>query len=215
MNKENNEPWRDWEVEDWEHDIWKTRLHKFEFWNQTKEERAKGAYLQLIIEEGERGEYRKTWMEIIEERSAERKLMKKREKEEDKENEKSDEPGKCEEEESEMSTDKEERREEGGKEEGASLDPPLQPSGSPTFQPPDSPTFQPPDPPTDFDASIQKTNLNSFQVGVETQMGEESKSTQEKDGGLQMGDTGQMTEYYLKEEEVRRRTGKEEEEEEN
>jgi hypothetical protein len=37
---------------------------------------------------------------------------------------------------------------------------------------------------------------------------------QEKDRGLEMGDTGQMTEYYLKEEEVRRRTGKEEEEEE-
>ena len=89
MNKENNEPWRDWEVEDWEHDMWKTRLHKFDFWNQTKEERAKeqskGAYLQLIIEEGERGEFRKTWMEIIEERSAARKLMKEREKEEDNE----------------------------------------------------------------------------------------------------------------------------------
>ena len=140
--------------------------------------------------------------------------MKEREKEEDKENEKSDEPGKCEEEESQVSRDKEERREEGGKEEGASLDPPLQPSGSPTFQPPNSPPFQPPNPPTDFDASIQKANLNSFQVGVKTQMGEESKSTQEKDGVLEMGDTGQMTEYYLKEEEVRRRTGKEEEEEE-
>ena len=49
---------------------------------------------------------------------------------------------------------------------------------------------------------------------VETQTGEESESTQERDGGLQMGDTGQVKEYYLKEEEVRRRTGKEEEEEE-
>ena len=127
MNKENNEPWRDWEVEDWEHDLWKTR-QKIDVWYQTKEERAKGAYLQLIIEEGERGEFRQTWMEIIEERSAARKLMKKREKEEDKENENSDEPGKCEEEESEVSTDKEERKEEGGKEEGASLDPPLQPT---------------------------------------------------------------------------------------
>ena len=53
MNKENNEPWRDWEVEDWEQDIWKTRLHKIDFWYQTKEERAKAAYFQLIIEEGE------------------------------------------------------------------------------------------------------------------------------------------------------------------
>ena len=96
-----------------------------------------------------------------------------------------------------MSTDKEERKEEGGKEEGASLDPPL--------QPPDSPTFQPPDSPTDIDASIQKTNLNSFQVVVETQMGEESESTQDNEGGLQMGNTIQVTEYYLKEEEVRRR----------
>ena len=87
MNKENNEPWRDWEVKDWEQDIWKTRLYKFDFWNLTDEERAeeqsKGAYLQLAIEEGERGEFRKTWMEIIEERSAARKLMKEREREED------------------------------------------------------------------------------------------------------------------------------------
>ena len=139
--------------------------------------------------------------------------MKKRENKEEKENEKSDEPGKCEEEESEVSTDKEERKEEGGNEEGASLDSPQQPPDSPTFKPPNSPTLQPPDFPTDIDASIQKTNLNSFQVGVETQMGEESKSAQEKEEGLQMGDTGQMTEYYLKEEEMRKRTGKEEEEE--
>ena len=66
-----------------------------------------------------------------------------------------------------------------GEEEGASLDPPLQPSGSPTFQPPNSPPFQPPNPTTDFDASIQKTNLNSFQAEVETQMGEEREFTQE------------------------------------
>ena len=58
INKENNEPWRDWEVEDWEYDLWKTR-QKTDVWYQTKEERAKGAYFQLIIEEGERGKYRK------------------------------------------------------------------------------------------------------------------------------------------------------------
>ena len=111
MNKENNEPWRDWEVEDWEHDLWKTK-QKIDVLYQTKEERAKGAYLQLIIEEGEGWEFRQTLMEIIK-KSAARKLMKKREKEEEKENEKSDEPGKCEEEESEVSTDKKERKEEG------------------------------------------------------------------------------------------------------
>ena len=64
MNKENNEPWRDWEVEDWEHDLWKTK-QKIDVWYQTKGERAKGAYLQLIIGEGERGEFRKTLMEMI------------------------------------------------------------------------------------------------------------------------------------------------------
>ena len=77
MNKDNNEPWRDWEVEDWEHDFWNTRLHKFDFWSLTKEERAeeqsKGAYLELAIEEGERGEFRKTWMEIIEKKKCSKK----------------------------------------------------------------------------------------------------------------------------------------------
>ena len=124
-------------------------------------------------------------------------LMKEMEKEEEKENANSDKPGKCEEE-AEVSTEREDK--------GASPDPPLQPLDSPTFQPPDSPT--------DNDASIQKTNLDSFQVVFETQMGEESESKQDKDGGLQMGDAIQVTEYYLKEEEVRRKREEDEEEEE-
>ena len=87
MNKENEEPWRDWEVEDWENDIWKTRqIIKIDCCYKNKEERAKEAYFQLIMEEQETGDFRQTWMEIIEERSAARKLMKKMEKEEDKEN---------------------------------------------------------------------------------------------------------------------------------
>ena len=79
-------------------------------------------------------------------------------------------------------------------------------------QPIDSLTSQPSDSPTDVDASIQETNLNNSQAVVESQRIKEGESTKAKDGGLQMGDTGQMTEYCLKEEEVRRRRGAEEEE---
>ena len=93
-----------------------------------------------------------------------------------------------------MSADREERKEKGGKEEGARLDPPAQPPKSTTFQQPDSPR--------DNDASIQKTNSNSFQFVFETQMGGERESTQDNEGGLQMGNTIQVTEYYLKEEKV-------------
>ena len=46
------------------------------------------------------------------------------------------------------------------------------------------------------------------------QLSEVSESSQEMDEGLRMGDTGQVTEYYLKEEEVRRKREEEEEEEE-
>ena len=93
MNKENDEPWRNWEVEDWERDICKQRhIMNIDHCYISKEERAKGAYFQLMMEE--KGDFRQTWMEIIEERSATRKLMKKREKEEYKENGNSDEPGK-------------------------------------------------------------------------------------------------------------------------
>ena len=85
MNKENDEPWRDWEIEGWKHDIWKTRqTTKIYCCYKNKEERAKEAYFQLIMEEQERGDFRQTCMEIIEERIAARKLMKKMEKEEDK-----------------------------------------------------------------------------------------------------------------------------------
>ena len=143
MNKENDEPWRDWEIEDWEHDIWKTRqIIKIDCCYKNKEERAKEAYFQEIKEEEEKGIYRQTVAELIEERSAARKLMKEMEKEEDKEDANSDKTVKCEEE-AEVSTEREDK--------GASLDPPLQPL--------DSPTSRQPNHPTDIDASIQKTPL--------------------------------------------------------
>ena len=94
MNKENDEPWRDWEIEDWEHEIWLRRQIIGNSFYKNKEERAKEAYFQLIMEEQERGGFRQTWTEIIEKRSAARKLMKKMENEEDKEGANSDKPGK-------------------------------------------------------------------------------------------------------------------------
>ena len=218
MNRENDEPWSAEEVEEWEHDQWlkiqemgdeaymkveeEDEMEEDPYeeeerrrW-QEEEERAKEAYFQEIKEEEERGVYRQTVAELIEERSAARKLMKKMKKEKEEINANSEKPEKYEQE-TEVSTENEDKVD--------SSDPPLQPLDSPTSQPSDSPT--------EIDASIQETNLNNSQAVVETQMGEESESTQEKDGGLQMGDTGQVTEYYLKEEEVRRRREEEEEEE--
>ena len=188
MSEENAEPWSDAQIEEWEHDIWlKIQEIGNDFYNdeeedkemegdpfeeeerrrwQEEEERAKEAYFQEIKKEEERGVYRQTVAELIEERSAARKLMKEMEKEEDKEDANSDKPEKCEEE-AKVST-------EGG-DKGANLDPPLQPLDSPTFRQPDSPT--------DNDASIQKTNLNSLQAVVEMQLSEASESSQEMDGG--------------------------------
>ena len=50
--------------------------------------------------------------------------------------------------------------------------------------------------------------------GTDSPRAEGAETADAEDGEPQLCDTGQMTEYYLKEEEVRRRTGKEEEEEE-
>ena len=152
----------------------------------------------------ERGYYRQTVAELIEETSAARKLIKKMEKEEEKEGANSDKPGKCEEE-AEVSTDKEKKEDKGEKEEGANLESPLQLSDTLTSQPADSST--------DIDASIQKTNLNSLQAVVETQLSEASESSQELDAGLQLDNTGQVTEYHLDDKEVKDIIEEEEEKE--
>ena len=105
-----------------------------------------------------------------------------------------DKPGKYEEE-TEVSPDKEKKEDKGGKEEAASIDSPLRLSDPSTFRPPDSLT--------DIDASIQKTNLNSLQAVVEIEHREASEPSQELDVGLQLDDTGQVTEYHLDDKEVK------------
>ena len=84
----------------------------------------------------------------------------------------------------------------------------------------DLPTLRPSDSSTDIDISSQETNLDNPQAVVESPRAEGDESPraegaespraegaepaeardsgpQEKDGGLEMGNTGQMTEYYL------------------
>ena len=161
MTREIDEPWSAAEIEEWEHDRWlKIKEMGEDFYKneeeedemeddpyeeeerrrwQEEEERAKEAFFQEIKKEEERGVFRQTVAELIEERSAARKLMKEMEKEEDKEDANSDKPGKCEEE-AEVSTEREDK--------GASPDPPLQALDSPTFRQPNSTT--------DNDASMQK-----------------------------------------------------------
>ena len=110
--------------------------------------------------------------------------MKEIEKEEEEKGANADEPEKCEDE-AEGSPDKEKKEDKGGKEEGASIDSPLRLCEPLTFQHPDSPT--------NIDAAIQ----NSLQVVVKTEQRKTSESSQELDVGLQLGDTGQVTEYHL------------------
>ena len=244
MSVENAEPWS----EKWEHDRWlKIQEMGDDFYKeeeddkemerdpfeeeerrrwQEEEEKAKEAYFQMIKEEEERGNFRQTVSELIEETSGERKLMKEIEKEEE-------EKGANAAAEAEVSPDKEKKEDKGRKEEGASIDSPLRLCDPLTFRPTDSLT--------NFDASIQKTNLNSLQavvemeqreadessqeldVGlqlydtdqavVEIEQREASESSQELDKGLQLDDTGQVTEYHLEDKKVKERMEEEEEKE--
>ena len=67
----------------------------------------------------------------------------------------------------------------------------------------DSPTLRLPDSLTDINASIQKTNSNSLQAVVEIEQRKASESSQELDVGLQLDDTGQVTEYHLDDKKVK------------
>ena len=110
----------------------------------------------MIKEEEERGYFRKTVSEQIEEESESRKLMKEMEKEKEEKDANTKKPGKCEDED-EGSPDKEKKEDKGGKEEGASIDSPLRLCDPSTIR-------HYPDSPTNIDAAIQNTNLNSLRL---------------------------------------------------
>ena len=122
MREENDEPWSDEQIEEWEHDRWLKIQEMGVTYNpnfnkdeedeeemegdlfeeeerrrlQEEEEKAKEAYFQMIKEEEERGYFRKTVSELIEEESVARKLMKEMEKEEEEKGANADKPEKCE-----------------------------------------------------------------------------------------------------------------------
>ena len=77
----------------------------------------------------------------------------------------------------------------------------------------DLPTSQLSNSPTDIDTSAQETNLNNLQAVVKSLRTKGGEAIKAKDGGLQMGDTGQIMGCCLMEEEVRRRRGEEKKEE--
>ena len=95
MNEENAESWNEEQIEEWEHERWlkiqemgddfykddeEMEVDPFEEeekvrW-QEEEEKAKAAYFKMIKEEEEGGYFRQTVSELVEERSAAKRLRK-------------------------------------------------------------------------------------------------------------------------------------------
>ena len=159
MNRENDETWSAEEIEEWQHDEW-LRVQEMgnEAYIKVEEEEERKRWSEeeknKEKEEMEKDpckeEQRKRWKR--EEEESDEQYLKEIKKIEEwyksfgfdkagdprgaespdtREAETPDKVGKCEEEGSEVSTDREERKEKGGKEEGARLDPPPQPPDSP------------------------------------------------------------------------------------
>ena len=188
MNEDSAESWSEEQIKKWEHDRWlkiqemgndfykddeDKKVDPFEEeervrW-QEEEEKAQVKYLKMIKEEEEGGYFRQTVAELIEERSAEKKLRKEMER-------KHEETGKDlkNDDETYMSKSNPNKEKEVDKEkmdEATSSDASALPLSA-------SPTLRLTDSPTDSNSPIlQETNLTSTQDVVETKQREFDEST--------------------------------------